>query len=317
MQAVKMGNLNKKVNFIELAKKVIKEAGKPLSAREVWSQVKAQGLEGKLKSDGKTPAATMGARLYNAALDDRNASIRSIGQRPKRFYIPGVTPDAAVRSYSKESPEEDIKTPTFKEKDLHQVLAYFVFEHMDSFAKTIVHSTSRKQRYGQWTHPDMVACWFPRELWNSEAFELSKAMGDVQLSLLSFEIKQQLGFSNLRESFFQAVSNSTWANEGYLVAATIDDTPEFHSELRRLSGSFGVGVIRLDVEEPDNSEIILPAEEREYLDWEMINKLMINKDFKSFINRIKNDLASREIRRELYDEVKDPEDLKKYFQKYQ
>jgi hypothetical protein len=32
-------------------------------------------------------------------------------------------------------------------------------------------------------------------------------------------MKKELNFSNLRESYFQAVSNSSWANEGYLVTA--------------------------------------------------------------------------------------------------
>jgi uncharacterized protein len=32
--------------------------------------------------------------------------------------------------------------------------------------------------------------------------------------------------SNLREVFFQAVSNSSWANEGYLEAAEIDTANE-------------------------------------------------------------------------------------------
>ena len=41
--------------------------------------------------------------------------------------------------------------------------------------------------------------------------------------LWSFEVKKELNVSNARKSFFQAVSNSSWANEGYLVATSISD----------------------------------------------------------------------------------------------
>jgi hypothetical protein len=63
--------------------------------------------------------------------------------------------------------------------------------------------------------------------------------------VFSFELKKSLSFGNLREAFFQAVSNSSWANEGYLVAAEISQDEDFLSELRRLSSSFGIGVVQL------------------------------------------------------------------------
>lgn len=44
---------------------------------------------------------------------------------------------------------------------------------------------------------------------------------------------------------FQAVSNSSWANEGYLVVLQEIDS-EVLSELRRLNQSFGIGVIKLE-----------------------------------------------------------------------
>ena len=55
----------------------------------------------------------------------------------------------------------------------------------------------------------------------------------------------------------------------------------------------------------------MPATTRENLDWETINKLTINKDFKEFLKRIKIDLTSNEIRKEKYDKIYEPEDLMK------
>ncbi|WP_243251063.1 hypothetical protein [Clostridium sp. D43t1_170807_H7] len=52
-----------------------------------------------------------------------------------------------------------------------------------------------------------------------------------------------MNFSNLREYYFQAVSNLSWANEGYLVALEIDDEPLLRDELRRLNNSLRKGIM--------------------------------------------------------------------------
>lgn len=60
----------------------------------------------------------------------------------------------------------------------------------------------------------------------------------------------------MRASFFQAVSNSSWANEGYLVASSI--TESVSEELRILSDLHGIGVIVLNLDNIMKSEIMLP-----------------------------------------------------------
>jgi hypothetical protein len=117
------------------------------------------------------------------------------------------------------------------------------------------------------------------------------------------------------ESFFQSVSNSSWANEGYLVAADVSENEEFRSELGRLSSSFGIGVIKLNLDDPNSGETIFPARPRDYLDWETINKLTMNPDFRDFLKRVKTDISSKEVRKEKYDKVLDADDLIKNFQK--
>ncbi len=131
----------------------------------------------------------------------------------------------------------------------------------------------------------------------------------VAIKLFSFELKRDLTFANLRESFFQTVSNSSWANEGYLVAAEISGDEEFRTELRRLSTSFGIGVIHLHIDDPDASEILFPARTRENLDWDAINKLTINADFREFLRRVRIDISSNEIRKEKYERVLEREAL--------
>jgi hypothetical protein len=96
------------------------------------------------------------------------------------------------------------------------------------------------------------------------------------------------------------------------VAADILSDEDFRAELRRLSNSFGMGVIQLILDDPASSEILFPARTRENLDWDAMNKLAEdNTDFKAFLKRVSTDISSGEIREEKYDKVLDPEDLVK------
>ncbi|WP_271828526.1 hypothetical protein [Commensalibacter communis] len=94
--------------------------------------------------------------------------------------------------------------------------------------------------------------------------------------------------STIREDFFQTVSNSSWANYGYLVCATIEGE-ETEEELRMLCALHGIGVINLVTENPSESNIIIPAKFRETPDWRSINRLVKeNPDMEEFIKRVAN-----------------------------
>lgn len=134
------------------------------------------------------------------------------------------------------------------------------------------------------------------EKWEEAVFDIAGYIGNQPVKIFSYELKKELNFSNLRESYFQAVSNSSWANEGYLVAAVIDQDEDFLQEIRRLANSFGIGLIRLDVNNPDDSETIIQATKKDILDIEMINIIVgKNPDFREFIKRIKTDLTQRKF----------------------
>jgi hypothetical protein len=301
------------MTFLELAERILKETKKPLSVSEIWAHATKIKLTSELGSQGKTPAATLGAQLHVSARDNENSPFATVGSRPMKFYLKKL-------KYSKEDLAEDLEieedlthTMGYSERDLHAVLSYFIFFHLNAFSKTLDHKKSTKKEFGEWVHPDVVACYFPIEEWKPEVYDFSMALKDTPIHLMSFEIKRQLNFSNLRESFFQAVSNSSWAHEGYLVTSVISEEKEFTDELKRLSNSFGIGVISLDIEDPDNCEVLIPARDQEYLDWETINKLAINPDFKEFLKRVKKDIESKEIRKEWYDKVESRESLIKFF----
>lgn len=306
------------MTFHGLAEHILKQVDKPLTANEIWQLAVDQGLDEKLNSSGKTPWATLGARLYVISRDNPDPVFKTIGKRPKRFYLKDKKYTIDFEEYEEGKTEEETEISTtqpskkYLEKDLHPFLAHYAFYNLNCHCRTINHSKSDKKSFGEWVHPDMVGCVFPIDEWDNEVLELSSAVGNTSVKFISFELKKELNLSTLREKFFQTVSNSSWANESYIVAAEISKNEDFLSELARLSSSFGVGVIELDINDPNSASIRFPAQTRENLDWETMNKLTVmNKDFKQFVKRVRIDLKSNEIRKEKYDRILDEGQLEK------
>jgi hypothetical protein len=302
------------MTFLELAVEVLKRTKSPLTPAEIWQYAKDNGLDAQVGTQGKTPWATVGAQLYVNIRDKKDSPFGRTEGRPRRFFlkshlkeIPGFD-----KLIEEQAGQEIIPgTVEFLERDLHPFLSYFAFYIQRCYTKTLQHSKSDKKEFGEWVHPDMVGCYFPIDEWKPEVIDFSTSLGALPTKVTSYEIKRELNFGNLRESFFQTVSNSSWANESYLAAAYISTDEEFREELRRLSVSFGIGVIHIDIDDPDSSEVILPAKFKESLDWETVNKLSMNSDFREFLKRVKNDLSSKEIRKERYDKVLDRDSLMK------
>jgi hypothetical protein len=293
------------MTFLELAERILREEKRPLTSTEIWTLAVENKYDKKLNSQGKTPWATLGAQVYVSAKDNPNSPFDQIGSRPKRFYLKSQKKhlDLSEDAITKDVVPPKKKRFDFLEKDLHPYLTYYAYYHLRCYTKTINHLQSSKKEFGEWVHPDIVGCYFPLEEWKHEVYELSSSIGNISIKLLSFELKRELSFGNLRESFFQTVSNSSWANESYLVAAEISDDEDFREELSRLSTSFGIGVIKLNLDDAHSSEIIFPAKYREALDWETINKLTMNADFKEFISTVKIDITSKKIHKKEYDDI--------------
>lgn len=290
-----------KYTFLNMAEELLNSSKEPMDVASIWKKSKSEGLTDKVGSQGKTPWMSLAARLY---VDTNNENLKSrffrVGQNPVRF---GLTGKHKASQVVENSPITLENSPKLKERDLHSLLAFFAYVFMDSMhVKTIFHEKSSKKSFNEWLHPDLVGVRFP-EL-NSDALELATIVGEHPIKLFSFELKLSLGFSNLRESFFQAVSNSSWAHQGYLVASEIFESPDFRAELKRLSSSFGIGVIVLDVDNPEDSNILYPAKERDSLDWESINKLASqNPDFSQFLKDVRSDLKGKKIHPAEYDKI--------------
>jgi uncharacterized protein len=139
--------------------------------------------------------------------------------------------------------------------------------------------------------------------------EFNKLIDRSAIRLYSFEIKKHIDRSNYRECFFQTVSNSSWANEGYLVTCEIQQDDNLLAELERLSMSFGIGLIELNLNDFYSSRAVFPAKPKQILDWELMNKLCEqNSNFRSFIDNVRKDFTVNRINTNVYDDlIKDPE----------
>ena len=172
----------------------------------------------------------------------------------------------------------------YKERDLHRLLPNYLSSQRNILSKTIFHETSKKSDQNQkWIHPDMVGVSFS-EFQDKATVVLMKAADIKQyVDLYSFELKCSIQNDHeLKEAFFQALSNSSWANYGYLVAFEIKD--DLLEEMERLNRAFGIGIISLSPYSTDTR--ILFAARKNEVDYFTIDKLCrINEDFKRFMER--------------------------------
>ena len=169
------------------------------------------------------------------------------------------------------------------------------------YSKRIDEKRSKNQqgiKGNKWLYPDLVGVEALSENWNDKIKECVKLYSDKKLKLWSFEVKKEIKPSsshNIRAAFFQAVSNSSWANFGYLVAYKIDESSL--KELRILSSLHGIGFIQLDIDKPSKSQIMIPAKERMEIDWNIANRLATeNKDYAEYIERIKEFCVTDKIK---------------------
>ena len=191
----------------------------------------------------------------------------------------------------KESTKNEVLTKRSDEPDneevLYPVTIEFLREELNVYPIHIDEKYSSKMgpKGNEWLHPDIVGMENLSSGWKAEIKDYVFAAEKRKVKLWSLEIKKSIRTYNIRRYFFQAVSNSTWANFGYLAAWFIDD--DAFNELRILSGLHGIGFINLDYGNPSKSQIVIPAREREDVDWSSANRLAkVNSDFRGYMDLI-------------------------------
>ncbi|EAI2540215.1 HrgA protein [Campylobacter jejuni] len=300
-----------KLTYKELIIEVLKQTKKPLNVSEIWQKALEKGLDKKLSSIGQTPTQTIWNRLLTDKINFLKTSIK-----PTTFWLKERENELLKLDNKNEITNEKQEKNKFHERDLHPLLLKFLYENLDFNlnCKTIYHEQSKKGKGGEdkWNYPDIVGVYFPYDDYEKETITLLENIKQNSYKLFSFELKIALNFSNLKECYFQAVSNSSWANEGYLVVLQEIDS-EVLSELRRLNQSFGIGVIKLE-KDISNSQILISAKEKE-LDIQTLN-MLINKNpnFKEFIDDINKQIkVGKEAKIQAnFDEIKSDEEMEKY-----
>jgi uncharacterized protein len=298
-----MPEQEKSLTFSELAKQVLQTAKQPLSTNEIWQAAMQQGLVPLLQSNSKSPIHTLGAQLYSN-IDKANTYLVTVGSRPIRFWLKSrPLPTAENEITPTETP-----TKNYSERDLHSLLVYFVDSFFKAKTRTIYHERSKKrgEKHNQWIHPDLVAFSLTTQKLQPAVAQLMQHSSVPLARLYSFELKLTLDYPTLRESFFQAVSNSSWAHEGYLVV-----------DLRRLSQSFGIGVIQLNTENPVESEIKFPASKKDEIDWQTVNRIVEeNTDFQEFIDSVTKSVKINHPTVDGFDKILSEHELDQYLIKH-
>lgn len=308
------------MTFLEMIHKTLEQAKSPLTPDEIWEMGQSLGFAQMVGSTGKTPVATVSARLYVDIRDNPNSPFTIISRRPSKFDLKKWHLDKLPLDKIEEVViEHEPKTKIFryKEHDLHQVLAYFAYNYLNALTKTINDKISKSGPKGknEWLHPDMVGLDISSiKDFSKSVLRFSNQISQTPVNVYSFEIKRSIEFSNLREYYFQAVSNSRWANKGYLVCSEINlNNFELLDELRRLSAAYGIGIIKLDLNNPDESKVLYEATHNEALDWTYINILFgLNEDYKTFIEASVDVLKTESLYRERYDRIPSQSEVKEY-----
>lgn len=220
---------------------------------------------------------------YKRRILSLSSNIKITAERPRKYYYSEKTDAQEIKDAEKIS-----KANGQPEHDSYPKLCEYLNNELNIYPKRIDErksSNSKGSNGNKWLHPDIVGLRNLSDGWDVDVISCAGKHAFNKTSLWSFEVKIKINLSNVREYFFQTVSNSSWANFSYLVAQTIDE--KAMDELRILCSGHNIGLIQLDCENPSESQILIPASEKKELDWDMIDRIAKeNPDFKEFINLI-------------------------------
>ena len=222
----------------------------------------------------------------------QHPQVKTTEGRPRRYYWTAKSDQAEVTEAEKIGTDTQLRSGigSLKEGDLYPLLSRYLWSELDIYSKRIdERRSSNKQgpKGNKWLYPDLVGMEDLTADWHREIKGIVSEYADNKTKLWSFEVKTILNRSNVREAFFQAVSNSSWANFGYLVAAQVEGTDTM-KELRMLFSLHGIGLIQIAPENPAESQILIPARERLEVDWTTCNRLtQENRDFLQFVKLVR------------------------------
>lgn len=213
------------MTYRELGKKVLEQAEKPLKVKEIWEKACEMGSD-KERNGGKIPKGSFEIAIredkkqFYVECKEKGTHYYWLKSREREFP-PQETPDAKEEDdeQSECSDTAEKQKTSLEEKNLHELLVKFLDTdpNFKLLCKTIYHENCKKGKFGEcrWNYPDIVGVYFPYNKYfpynryKEETLKFLHHIGQKRHKLFSFELKIRINFSNLKESYFQAVSNST------------------------------------------------------------------------------------------------------------
>jgi uncharacterized protein len=239
----------------------------------------------------------------NKSAIERHTNLRMTEDRPRRYYYTSLSEAEEVEAVEAENTSHS--PSKYSEHDLYPILAQYLATDHRVYSKRIDEKRSKNSfgpRGNQWLHPDLIGFETLSNDWSDTVRQLVKARSDPETRLWSFEVKKLINRSNVREVYFQALSNSAWANLGYLVAAEISGKGTIE-ELRLLSAQHGIGVIQLATAEASESLILIQAELRSSVDWTAASRLCgENTDAEKVFDQVRIYHQSGSVNEQFWDE---------------
>lgn len=317
------------MKLIDLAYEVLKKADAPLSYKEIWnrrSDVIASDSE--IEYKGNTEEFQVIYSSINQEITTKEKPrFYKTSKNPVLFglveknYSATVLEEATAAEEKKDGKNAN-GLSDYNEADLHPILVKYLAgdQHFMCLTKTIAQQKAKKVEKGldDWTYPDLIGVHFPFGELHKDTIEILSVLEVNPIRFFSFEMKKELTIGNLRKCYFQAVSNSSWATEGYLVAPQIDESEDFIQELALLNNAFGIGVIKLNPGEPAQSKILFQSAVKKSLDINMLNKLIDrSEEVKQLFEIVKNSMKINKVDdRDKFDKVIEDEEYLTTFQKY-
>ncbi|AKE81243.1 COG2958 family protein [Helicobacter pylori] len=306
---------------IEIIQSVLEAIKEPIKVTEIYDKAKELFEKGEIESmfdyGGETPHQSVSAAIYTALNKGEELPFLKVQEKPVLIALKGAAKEPVLNIEKPGvSSVKIVHNKIMHERDLHPFLTYMAYynENLKCYTKTIFHEESSKSPKGmdRWLYPDMVGVRFLHaELSNENLIAFSKKFDTLPIKLVSFELKKEISVHNCRECYFQAISNSSWANEGYLVGRHIDThNPQLMDLLKRLHASFGIGVIDLRTDE-DKSAILLNAKHKEKIDYTVALELSAkNEKFSGFLKSVVDYDPNHPHRyKDEFDEIKKKEEL--------
>ncbi|GAA6839531.1 COG2958 family protein [Helicobacter pylori] len=301
---------------IKIMQSVLEIIKEPIKVTEIYHKAQELFEKGEIESmfdyGGNTPDQSVSASIYTALNKGEELPFLKVQEKPVLIALKDAAKEPVLNAQKSSIPGAKIA----HERNLHPFLTYMAFrnENLKCYTKTIFHEGSLKSPKGmdRWLYPDMVGVRFLHaELSNENLIAFSKKFDTLPVKLVSFELKKEISVNNCRECYFQAISNSSWANEGYLVGHHIDThNPKLMDLLKRLHASFGIGVIDLRTDE-DKSAILLNAKYKEKIDYTVALELSEkNEEFSGFLKSVVDyDPKNQNRYKDEFDEIKKKEEL--------